>query len=181
MDAHVRSRSQEGGQPAGAPRRRAEERERALVAVALMVAGCGAGRGAAGSADRAGTPAVRASGTADRAGGDADRAGPGAAAGVGGAAAGGCLTIRDQELACDRRCDAIEPVLRACARGDAHGSILVHAHWDGVRTTTQLELRGAGLDEAAACVTRVFARYVPCLGASAGPQDATLPLLLSGS
>ncbi len=87
-----------------------------------------------------------------------------------------CLTYRDQELACDRPCRSIEPVLRTCADADASGKVYVHWRWDGTRTTTRVDLSGVGLDGPAACVEHAFARFVPCLGGSSG----MVPLILNG-
>ncbi len=70
----------------------------------------------------------------------------------------------------------IEPVLRTCRDRGASGTIDVHWRWDGTRTTTRVDLRGIGLDTAAACVERAFARFVPCLGTPSG----TIPLIFSG-
>jgi len=87
-----------------------------------------------------------------------------------------CLTVRDQELACDRTCDDIQPVLRACRDRGASGTIAVHWRWDGTYTTTRLDLRGSGLEAPAACVERAFARFVPCTG----EPNGTFPLIFSG-
>lgn len=89
-----------------------------------------------------------------------------------------CLTFRDAELACERRCESIEPVLRTCATHGADGRMEVHFVWDGARTEVEAEIDGEHLERPAACVREVFARFVPCT--SDAPMEGSLTLRFAG-
>lgn len=89
---------------------------------------------------------------------------------------GPCVTFRDAELGCDRRCDSIEPVLQRCAARAASGSLTVAWSYEGDGpAVVRIEAEGSGLAGPSACVARVFARFVPCLR-GAGRQEGTVRL-----
>lgn len=87
-----------------------------------------------------------------------------------------CLTIRDAELGCSRRCDDLLAALRSCAQPEANGRILVTWRWNTRETDVTLEVQGAGMSEAAECVRARMTRFVPCDDTK--PQQGTFPVLV---
>lgn len=90
-------------------------------------------------------------------------------------AAPNCLTIRDAELGCSRRCDDLSSELRRCAQPGANGEVTVSWQWNTRQTAVTLDVKGSGMGDAADCVRARMERFVPCHDAES--QQGTLPIL----
>ncbi|HEY4182081.1 MAG TPA: hypothetical protein VGM90_34800 [Kofleriaceae bacterium] len=104
---------------------------------------------------------------------------------------GRCVTMRDQELACQNACEPVKPRLDACVRHVAH---TCRDSSRTTRITAKFTVRAAGgianlrIDvspagdewtDFTACLESALARFVPCLP-SAQDAEMTLPFILTG-